>query len=477
MKNDIVNINQLTVEDTEHYTVLRMLHKLVAKINELVYANGDIYDKLNYLLNEGLSEEVVKALTDWLNDGTLSDIITEQVLVEIDSRLDAIENNTPYRDYDRNETGIGYGENNNKIYEGFSQFTKKTYGRYEQGTAVSIMANADNPKPELTGTDTKGLSWYVGRDSCALYIANSAGQPALTIPADLVIYNANGCVLPVNTDMSQIKVGMILDTEGHENVNWYVGIVKEIKGTTLILEDGWYLVRTDGVESSKGVPSNVGLRINWISKIWNIDSNMFIHPGCPAGANMELGIFCEHSYINDVGGIDLINLGGYGVNYGMKVRHKDFNDGFAEAYLSDDNKNHFVAWTSEDKISEYKLLRSMQKGNNAEIFSIGSNGLIKGQRVDWEVVSSNKKVENGKSVVIITDSCNLDLPSGEGGRFITIMVLTSNNVLLTAPNGMQIRTFGTIGQQVNISKVSKKQRVITLFSDGGTWYFMSDNEG
>ena len=91
MTNDIVKVDQLTVENTEHYTVLKLLHKLIDKINELVYANGDIYDKLDYLLNDGLSQEVVKALTEWLNDGTLSDIITEQVLVEIDSRLDALE--------------------------------------------------------------------------------------------------------------------------------------------------------------------------------------------------------------------------------------------------------------------------------------------------------------------------------------------------------------------------------------------------
>ena len=449
----------ITVEDVERYTITELIYMICDKLNHTTTT-------LKGLIEVGLNQAVAEQLLKWIEDGTLEEELSNLVL------------KVPYRDYDRSETGMGYGENNNKIYEGFSQFTKKTYGRYEQGTVVSIMANADNPKPELTGTDTKGLSWYVGRDSCALYVANSGGQPALTIPANQVIYHANDCVLPVNTNMSQIKVGMILDTAGHENVDWYVGIVKKIEGTTLILEDGWYLVRTDGVESSKGVPSNaLGLRINWNSKVWNIDSNMFIHSGCPAGANMELGILCEHSYINDVGGIDLINMGTYGVNYGMKVRHKDYNEGFNEAYLSDDNRNHFIAWTSEDKIGEYALLRSMQKGNNAEIFSIGTNGMMKGQKVDWEVVSSNKTVGNGKSVVIINDTCNLDLPKGEGGRFITIMVLTDNRVLLTAPSGMSIRTFSTSGQQIDITKVSKKQRVITLFSDGGTWYFMSDNEG
>ena len=93
MTNDKLNINQITVEDLEHYTILKLVHKLVGKTNELVYSNNDIYAKLEYLLKDGLSEEVVKTLTDWLNDGTLSDLITEEVLVEIDSRIDETNTN------------------------------------------------------------------------------------------------------------------------------------------------------------------------------------------------------------------------------------------------------------------------------------------------------------------------------------------------------------------------------------------------
>ena len=90
MANDILKVNQITVEDTEHYTVLKLLQTLISKINELANSNNDIYDKLDYLLKDGLSEEVVKQLTEWLHDGTLSDIITEEVLAGIDSMLNDI---------------------------------------------------------------------------------------------------------------------------------------------------------------------------------------------------------------------------------------------------------------------------------------------------------------------------------------------------------------------------------------------------
>ena len=85
--NSILTLNQLTVEDLDHYTVLKLLHEVISKTNELVGSTNGVYEILTYLLNEGLSEEVVEVLTKWLSDGTLGDIITEDVLVNIDQRI------------------------------------------------------------------------------------------------------------------------------------------------------------------------------------------------------------------------------------------------------------------------------------------------------------------------------------------------------------------------------------------------------
>ena len=448
----------ITVEDVERYTITELIYMICDKLNHTTLTLKD-------LIEIGLSEAVAKQLTKWIEDGTLEQELSDLVL------------KIPYHDYDRNETGIGYGKFD-KTYEGFSQFTKKTYGRYEQGSVVSVIANIDNPVPQITGTDTKGLATYTNRDSCALYVENSGQQPPLTIPVNQVIYHANDCVLPADVNMSQIKVGMILDTVGSVNNNWYVGIIKSINGTTLVLEDGWYLVRNDGVTPTKGVPSNgLGLRVNMNNKVWNINSNMFIHDGCPAGANMELGVICDHSNINDVGGIDLINMGKANTHYGVKVRHSNVNGGFSEAYISDSNRYHFSAYTEESKKDNSYLIYSTQKENNAELFSISANGLMRGQKFDHEVVTSDKTVGDGKSFVLITNPCNLSLPSGDVGRVITLVVLATGTVLLTAPSGSTIATFSVSQQQVDISRGTKHHRVITIFSDGGAWYFITDNEG
>ena len=444
-------LNVITIHDVERYTIIELIYMICEKLNTTTVTLKD-------LIEVGLSQAVAEQLVKWMEDGTLEQELSDLVL------------KIPYHDYDRNETGVGYGEFD-KTYEGFSQFTKRTYGRYEQGTVVSVVANADNPMPQLTGTDTKGLATYTNRDSCSLYVENNGQQPPLTIPANQVIYHANDCVLPSDINMSQFKVGMILDTDGSVNKNWYVGIVKSIKGTTLVLEDGWYLVRNDGVTPTKGVPSNgLGLRVNMNNKIWNINSNMFIHEGCPAGANMELGVLCNHTDINDVGGIDLINMRKT-THYGIKVRGN--SNGFLEGYISDNNHSHFVAKSTAAGLAS-PLLVSYNTTNNTEQFSISGDGMIKGGRVAHMVASKSTSIPYGISVVLVNgNDVDITLPSPEAGRIIKILTLGANT-LVTATPGSGVVTPDLQQQQISIAKGSKSFRVVELFSDGGSWYVLND---
>ena len=82
MANSILTLNQFTTDEFEqkHYTVLKLVNEAISKINELVGATNGVYEVLTYLLEEGLSEDVADVLKQWLNDGTLSKIITEKVI-------------------------------------------------------------------------------------------------------------------------------------------------------------------------------------------------------------------------------------------------------------------------------------------------------------------------------------------------------------------------------------------------------------
>lgn len=89
MANSILTLNQFTTDEFEqkHYTVLKLVNEAIGKINELVGATNGVYEILTYLLEEGLEEEVADVLKEWLNDGTLSQIISEKVLVNIEERF------------------------------------------------------------------------------------------------------------------------------------------------------------------------------------------------------------------------------------------------------------------------------------------------------------------------------------------------------------------------------------------------------
>ena len=147
----------ITVEDVERYTIIELIYMICDKLNNTTITLKD-------LIEVGLSQAVAEQLLKWAEDGTLEQELSDLVL------------KIPYHDFDRKETGIGYGDFS-KTYEGFSQFTKKTYGRFEEASVVSVVANEDNPVPQILGTDTKGLGSYSSRDSCALYVENSGRQP------------------------------------------------------------------------------------------------------------------------------------------------------------------------------------------------------------------------------------------------------------------------------------------------------------
>ena len=473
-------MNLISVDDMCKYTITQLVVMVANKVNELIDEVGgfetEVQHNIQYLLGEGLHQEVADVFDRWVEDGTIDTLINQSALKKVNDliketneQLNEVVDSIPYSEYNR-ELEVDYdGKYSN--FQGFSNFSKKTYGRYEQGTVVSVIANVDNPIPELTGTDTRGLATYTNRDSCSLYVANSGRLPLYDFARNQVTYTDNGCILPNGTDMKLIKVGMILDSGTTINSDWYVGIVKEIEGNALTLEDGWWMVRNDGTEPTKGTPKTGSpLKINNNNKIWNINSNMFVNHGIPAGANMELGVLCDHSDINDVGGIDLVNLEKT-THYGIKVRGN--SNGFLEGYISENNDNHFVAKSKAERISS-PLIVSYNTTNNTEQFSISGNGIVKGGKVAHMVATQSTSIPYGVSVVLVNgDNVDISLPAPETGRIIKILTL-GVNTLITATPGSGVQTPDLNQQQISISKGSKRFRVVELFSDGGSWYVLND---
>ena len=99
---DVYSYNGLSMQD--------LLCQFFTKINECINISNETIDLAKWLVNEGLEIEVVKKLMLWLEDGTLENIINENIFKSLNEKIDIIVN-TPhnfmlYSFFERNESPV-----------------------------------------------------------------------------------------------------------------------------------------------------------------------------------------------------------------------------------------------------------------------------------------------------------------------------------------------------------------------------------
>lgn len=83
-----IKLNLITADDICQYSVVELVYKIINKINEVIEVIGIQNDDIQYLLNEGMSEEVMTHFNKILNDGTLETFINQSVLSNINKKVD-----------------------------------------------------------------------------------------------------------------------------------------------------------------------------------------------------------------------------------------------------------------------------------------------------------------------------------------------------------------------------------------------------
>lgn len=472
-----LNANIVKLEDANNNYVSENVEGALEEIDSKIkiieansYDDAQIKQEINNIKTEIGTEELTA--TNQTIKGAITEIDSQ--IKKNTGEINNIKDNIPYEEYDRNKSTSTLGKTY-KHYDGFSSFVKKTYGRYETATVNSVIANSDDNRPQVLGTDTKGLATYTNRDSVAFYVSNTGNGSILTI-TNGTTFTDNTVTLPSVTDISNIKVGMIVDVFNSLidiNSNWYVGIIKEIdvSNKKLVMEDGFYLCRNDGVEPTKGIPTNgYTVRIQNNNKVWSVNSNLFIKKGTSAGTNMELGVFSSHTAINDVGGIDLINFE-QPTHYGIKVR--GLAHGFQEGFVSENNGAHFIGKGGDVNIPLLKCITP--KGHD---FEITMDGALSTQTYKIQFITESASV-NSKAGIIIANGSNINvslpLASDFPGRIIEIISIGTGN-LLTAQTGNAIKTPTLEQQQTSIAKKDDvSYRALRFVSDGGRlWFCLSD---
>lgn len=138
--------------------LIKMYKKLFAEYVKLLNEYSKILDNIKSATDEQLQE--------WLDDGTLQNIINESIFNELNDEIDTINNTLP----DKTDKT----EYNQKVLE----INGRTYGIREKGTLLSAINNVDT-YPQITNIYPAGTtsSNYPRRDSVGLYAYVFNGMP------------------------------------------------------------------------------------------------------------------------------------------------------------------------------------------------------------------------------------------------------------------------------------------------------------
>ena len=83
-----------TVYDFNDFTINELLCKLAQKMDEVITQSNESFNYLEWLKGEGLSDEVIKILSEWKEDGTLETLINDVLLQNIQNDITNIRTET-----------------------------------------------------------------------------------------------------------------------------------------------------------------------------------------------------------------------------------------------------------------------------------------------------------------------------------------------------------------------------------------------
>ena len=85
-----LNCNIFDVYSYDGLSMQELLCQFFTKINECINTSNETIDLANWLVNEGLKQEVALKLTTWLNDGTLENLINVTLFENLNNKIDNV---------------------------------------------------------------------------------------------------------------------------------------------------------------------------------------------------------------------------------------------------------------------------------------------------------------------------------------------------------------------------------------------------
>lgn len=78
-----------SVYDMDGKTTQEIFNQFFTKINKVIDVSNASITLIEYLVDEGIKVEIAEKLVEWVQDGTLKDIVENDVLAEINAKIDA----------------------------------------------------------------------------------------------------------------------------------------------------------------------------------------------------------------------------------------------------------------------------------------------------------------------------------------------------------------------------------------------------
>lgn len=90
IQNLCVRLGVITVQDLNQYTAIEMIYLLAKKVNEVIDGVNKQSENIEYLLGQGLIDQILIIFDEWLSNGTFDQLINQTALKTVNDRIDRI---------------------------------------------------------------------------------------------------------------------------------------------------------------------------------------------------------------------------------------------------------------------------------------------------------------------------------------------------------------------------------------------------
>ena len=246
-KIDNIGLTRMLTQsyDFDGFTTQEVWSRIAQRMNIIIehfnYLENTVKDKqelidkkLDYLINEGLTIEIAKAVKEKIEDGTIKDIVDEQIFTELNEQLDAIENDL----YDKSNVKYTIVDIGGKYNSYCSDMTRTVFIGKEPSKEHADIYNIVKSANEKAISIIKEGVKFSDIDNAARNIIKDAGYGEYfthrTGHSIGIEVHDFGDVSAVNHE--EVKAGMIFSVEPGIYLKDNIGV--RIEDLVLVTKDG-----------------------------------------------------------------------------------------------------------------------------------------------------------------------------------------------------------------------------------------------